>query len=99
PPRPRTLRHHHALPTTFEYDVRGYDDETNNELYGVTSLVNDKSRVYKGGSWNDRAYWLNPATRRHMQQDESNAMTGLRCAMTLETEEHRLKSSHVKISY
>lgn len=67
----------------FDHDMRGYADETNNELYGVTSLINDKSRVYKGGSWNDRAYWLNPATRRFMQQDESNAMTGFRCAMTL----------------
>ena len=70
-------------PETFDYDVRGYADETAHELYGVTTLVNDKSRVYKGGSWNDRAYWLNPATRRFMQQDASNAMTGFRCAMTL----------------
>lgn len=69
--------------TTYQYDVRGHNDETNKELYGKTSLVNDKSRVYKGGSWNDRAYWLNPATRRHMQQDQSDAMTGFRCAMTM----------------
>lgn len=68
---------------SFNNDVRGFADEANSELYGVTTLVNDKSRVYKGGSWNDRAYWLNPATRRFMQQDESNAMTGFRCAMTL----------------
>lgn len=70
---------------TSEYnnDVRGFKDEENKELYGKTSLVNNKSRVYKGGSWNDRAYWLNPATRRHMQQDEANAMTGFRCAMTM----------------
>ena len=67
----------------FDYDVRGYADDANAELYGVTTLVNDKSRVYKGGSWNDRAYWLNPATRRYMQQDRSNAMIGFRCAMTL----------------
>lgn len=69
--------------TSYDYDERGYKDETNKELYGKTTLINDKSRVYKGGSWNDRAYWLNPATRRHMQQDESNAMTGFRCAMTM----------------
>jgi hypothetical protein len=25
--------------------------------YGVSSLINDKSRVIKGGSWNDRPYW------------------------------------------
>lgn len=69
--------------TTYDSDVRGFKDEEQKELYGKTTLVNDKSRVYKGGSWNDRAYWLNPATRRHMQQDESNAMIGFRCAMTM----------------
>ena len=45
--------------------------------------MNDRSRVYKGGSWNDRAYWLNPATRRFMQQDETSAEIGFRSAMTL----------------
>lgn len=67
----------------FQHDVRGYGDAAPEELYGVTTLVNNQSRVFKGGSWNDRAYWLNPATRRYMQQDESNAMVGFRCAMTL----------------
>lgn len=67
----------------YDSDVRGFKDEEQKELYGKTTLVNDKSRVYKGGSWNDRAYWLNPGTRRHMQQDESNAMIGFRCAMTM----------------
>lgn len=69
--------------TTYKNDLRGHKDEPNEELYGKTTLVNNKSRVYKGGSWNDRAYWLNPATRRYMQQDEANAMTGFRCAMTM----------------
>lgn len=67
----------------YNNDLRGYNDDEDEALYGVTSLVNNKSRVYKGGSWNDRAYWLNPATRRHMQQDQSSAMVGFRCAMTL----------------
>lgn len=69
--------------TTYDYDVRGFKDEEQKELYGKTTLVNDKARVFKGGSWNDRAYWLNPSTRRFMQQNESNAMTGFRCAMTM----------------
>ena len=69
--------------TNYDNDVRGFKDEEQKALYGKTTLVNDKSRVYKGGSWNDRAYWLNPGTRRHMQQDESSAMTGFRCAMTM----------------
>lgn len=49
--------------------------------YGVTSLVNDKSRVIKGGSWNDRAYWLSPGTRRFMQEDMATNTVGFRCAM------------------
>lgn len=63
-------------------DQRGYRDREN-DLYGEITLVNNKSRVYKGGSWNDQALWLNPATRRHMQQDEASADVGFRCAMTM----------------
>jgi len=67
----------------YDHDVRGYLDEEQKALFGKATLVNDKSRVYKGGSWNDRAYWLNPATRRFAQQDQSSAMIGFRCAMTM----------------
>ncbi|WP_343304224.1 SUMF1/EgtB/PvdO family nonheme iron enzyme [Chitinophaga niabensis] len=49
--------------------------------YGITSLVNDKSRVVKGGSWNDRAYWLSPGSRRFMQEDMATNTVGFRCAM------------------
>ena len=73
--------------SAFNADKRSVDQmglyDNSKELYGVSSLVNEKSRVYKGGSWNDRAYWLNPATRRYMQQDEASAEVGFRCAMTL----------------
>ncbi len=62
-------------------DQRGSMDEKNNFQYGKTSLVHDKSRVYKGGSWNDRAYWLTPGARRFMDQDKSSAEVGFRCAM------------------
>jgi gliding motility-associated lipoprotein GldJ len=47
-----------------------------------TSLVNDESRVYKGGSWRDRAYWLDPAQRRHFPQDMATSDIGFRCAMS-----------------
>lgn len=63
-------------------DQRGYRDPAG-DLYGETTLVNDRSRVYKGGSWDDQALWLNPATRRHLQQDQSTADIGFRCAMTM----------------
>jgi formylglycine-generating enzyme required for sulfatase activity len=45
--------------------------------------VSDRSRVYKGGSWNDRIYWLNPTTRRFMDQDKSSNTVGFRCAMSI----------------
>ncbi len=50
--------------------------------YGITSLINDKSRVIKGGSWNDRAYWLSPGSRRFMQEDQAASTVGFRCAQT-----------------
>jgi phage/plasmid-associated DNA primase len=45
--------------------------------------INDETRVYKGGAWNDRIYWLNPTTRRFKQQNESSATIGFRCAMSV----------------
>jgi sulfatase modifying factor 1 len=68
----------------YSPDARGFADTVNTTLYGVTTLISDKSKVYKGGSWNDRAYWLNPAARRYMDQDESSAEVGFRCAMNYE---------------
>jgi gliding motility-associated lipoprotein GldJ len=47
-----------------------------------SSLINDNVRVYKGGSWKDRAYWLVPGTRRYLEQDKSQDDLGFRCAMT-----------------
>lgn len=67
----------------YNSDQRGFADTVNTSLYGVTTLVNDHSKVYKGGSWNDRAMWLNPATRRFMDQDDASAEVGFRCAMTM----------------
>jgi formylglycine-generating enzyme len=49
--------------------------------YGQTTLISDKSRVYKGGSWNDRAYWLSPGTRRYLEEDQASSTIGFRCAM------------------
>ncbi len=50
--------------------------------YGVTSLISDQARVYKGGSWKDRAYWLSPGTRRFLDQNEASSTIGFRCAMS-----------------
>ena len=47
-----------------------------------TSLINDEVRVYKGGSWKDREYWLDPAQRRYYPQDMATDYIGFRCAMS-----------------
>jgi formylglycine-generating enzyme required for sulfatase activity len=49
---------------------------------GYSSLITDNVRVYKGGSWKDRAYWLVPGTRRYLEQEKSQSDLGFRCAMT-----------------
>ena len=45
-----------------------------------TTLVSNESRVYKGGSWKDRAYWLDPSQRRYLPQYMSTNFIGFRCA-------------------
>ena len=57
--------------------VREYDKANNR-----TSLINDQVRVYKGGSWKDREYWLDPAQRRYFPQDMATDYIGFRCAMS-----------------
>lgn len=49
--------------------------------YGISSLINDNARVYKGGSWRDRVYWTSPGTRRFLDQHEATNDIGFRCAM------------------
>ena len=48
--------------------------------------------VYKGGSWRDRVYWLNPTTRRYLEADQSSSTIGFRCAMS--TVGTQLKSTY-----
>lgn len=54
-----------------------YDEKEN---YG-SALLNDSTRVYKGGSWRDVTYWLAPGARRFMHQDSSTNHIGFRCSM------------------
>ncbi len=49
--------------------------------HSVTSMVDDQARVYKGGSWKDRAYWMSPGTRRFLDQRQATDYIGFRCAM------------------
>ena len=50
--------------------------------YGEHTLISDKARVIKGGSWEDRLYWLSPGARRFKEEDKSSRSLGFRCAMT-----------------
>ncbi|PDH50501.1 MAG: gliding motility lipoprotein GldJ [Cryomorphaceae bacterium MED-G14] len=47
-----------------------------------TSLVSDETRVYKGGSWLDRSYYLDPAQRRFLPEYMTTNFIGFRCAMS-----------------
>ncbi len=56
--------------------AESYDSKNNN------SLIDNHARVVKGCSWKDCGYWLQVSTRRYLDQEASDAMTGFRCAMT-----------------
>ncbi len=45
-----------------------------------STLISDETRVYKGGSWADREYWLDPAQRRYLPQYMAESFIGFRCA-------------------
>ncbi|MFN4880717.1 MAG: SUMF1/EgtB/PvdO family nonheme iron enzyme [Bacteroidota bacterium] len=49
--------------------------------YSVSSLINDKARVYKGGSYEDYAYFLSPGTRKFLDENQRLSTLGFRCAM------------------
>lgn len=45
------------------------------------SLISDRARVYKGGSWRDKPYWLTPGARRFLDENSARDDLGFRCAM------------------
>jgi len=58
-----------------------------------TTLISDKARVYKGGSWLDRAYYLDPAQRRYQLESMTSNFIGFRCAMSYLGEVRNTKKS------
>jgi hypothetical protein len=67
-----------------QYEAYGPDGTPLKPDYSTSApstLISDKSRVYKGGSWRDRAYWLNAGSRRFLDEDKSTCTIGFRCAM------------------
>lgn len=73
--------------SSIYYADRSYTGEGSQRTYSqspddINSLINDRVRVYKGGSWKDRAYWLSPANRRYLHEEKARDDIGFRCAMT-----------------
>jgi len=80
--QPSSITNDWKTPDLKQGSLRMYAQELGTgENSDYTTLINDNSRVYKGGSWKDRAYWLNPSTRRFLDQNESRDDIGFRCAM------------------
>lgn len=71
--------------------IRQYDKSS-----ARTSLINDEVRVYKGGSWRDRAYWLDPAQRRYLPQYMATDYIGFRCAMSRVGSKSKSKNKTVR---
>lgn len=61
-----------------------------------TSLISDEVRVYKGGSWRDRAYWLDPAQRRYLPQYMATDYIGFRCAMSRVGSKSKTKNKTIR---
>lgn len=57
----------------YQFQTKGASD--------ATTLISDRSRVFKGGSWNDRAFYMSPGTRRYLDEDMATPFLGFRCAM------------------
>jgi formylglycine-generating enzyme required for sulfatase activity len=49
--------------------------------YGKTTLINNYTRIYKGGSWQDDAYWLSPGNKRFLNEDLAQSDIGFRCVI------------------
>ena len=62
--------------------VTGGLDRQYDESNDRSTLIDNEVRVIKGGSWRDRAYWLDPAQRRFFPQDMASDDIGFRCAMS-----------------
>ncbi|WP_088323594.1 gliding motility lipoprotein GldJ [Polaribacter tangerinus] len=63
---------------------REIDPETGREILKNDAkkrrtLISDQTRVYKGGSWADREYWLDPAQRRYLPEYMATNYIGFRC--------------------
>jgi hypothetical protein len=70
-------------PADGEEAAEGSNDNSSKNMYNYEngSMVDDKARVVKGGSWKDRAFYLSPGQKRYLDQAQSTDWIGFRCAM------------------
>ena len=68
--------------TDYPLDTTGVKNAKVDPTDILAPSISKNSRVYKGGSWNDRIYWLNPSSRRYLDQDKCSNTIGFRCAMS-----------------
>jgi len=81
--KPETnLMYNAPVTAKLSKDVDGNIELTIDTKSNRTSLITDEVRVFKGGSWKDRAYWLDPAQRRYLPQYIATDHIGFRCAMS-----------------
>ncbi|MFC2110471.1 gliding motility lipoprotein GldJ [Bacteroidota bacterium] len=77
--KPRMYNSPLSPQSIFDYDkgdfVTKYDEKPRK------TLISDKTRVYKGGSWRDREFWLDPAQRKYLPEYMSTDFIGFRCAL------------------
>lgn len=78
----RTRKMYNSPNHSVEFDSTGTMIREWDKSNKRTSLINDEARVFKGGSWKDREYWLDPAQRRYFPQTMATDYIGFRCAMS-----------------
>ena len=87
--RPESLeenlsRTNYTIADNIDYldgDKQSEGKYSSGDVQGSSTLITNRSRVYKGGGWDDRAYYLIPGTRRFLDERQSSASIGFRCAM------------------
>ena len=61
-------------------DVKEIPDSLRKDPNVLIKMAKARERVYKGGSWRDREFWLDPAQRRFLPEYVSTDFIGFRCA-------------------
>ncbi len=84
------------LDPVISYNENSGDYETKYDGKRRSTLIGNKTRVYKGGSWKDREYWLDPAQRRYLPEYMATDYIGFRCALDKVGEMHTTRSPYHK---